>query len=69
MPLVERICKVRDVTHQAAAFWCRRLECVVGAERMTSELQSDDALKLAKPNCAGSTLPRMKNPMPSPPSV
>jgi len=36
---------------------------------MTSELQSDDALKFAKPNCVGSTLPSMKNPMPGPPSV
>src|SRR5215470_12566319 len=32
--------------------------------RMTSKRQSDDALKFEKPNCAGSTFPSMKNPMP-----
>ena len=39
------------------------------AKRMTCELQSDEALKVTKPNWVGSTLPCMKNPMPGPPSV
>ena len=52
--------------------WTKRYPWIVEAAlqiRQKRFLQSDEALKLEKPNCIGSTLPCMKNPMPGPPSV
>ena len=52
--------------------WTKRYPWIVEAAlqiRQKRLLQSDDALKLEKPNCIGSTLPCMKNPMPGSPPV
>jgi len=49
--------------------WSRQSRRAVVSLVRVPPLQSDDALKLAKPNFVGSTLPCMKKPMPGPPSV